>query len=148
MKSDDWIRTRTSRSPSTPLLDSFSLWIIQLFFCRCLFQSGVGHAWPHIQHPFWVDSMHETSQGNISISSYTKLRGLSPRANYTERATAACWRSLYQLLPGSKKYAFRLVSWSAYYYILKMVTCSFETSADFQRTTRRYIPEDRTLRSH
>jgi hypothetical protein len=24
-------------------------------------------------------------------------------------------------------------------------TCSSETSVDFQRTTRRYIPEDRTL---
>jgi hypothetical protein len=23
----------------------------------------------------------------------TKLRGLSPRANYTDRATASCWRS-------------------------------------------------------
>jgi hypothetical protein len=23
----------------------------------------------------------------------TKLRGLSPRANYTDRATAVCWRS-------------------------------------------------------
>jgi hypothetical protein len=28
----------------------------------------------------------------------TKLRGLSPRANYTERAAAACWRSWCQLL--------------------------------------------------
>jgi hypothetical protein len=28
----------------------------------------------------------------------TKLHGLSPRANYTDRATAACWRSDYQLL--------------------------------------------------
>jgi hypothetical protein len=27
-----------------------------------------------------------------------KLRGLSPRANYTDRATAACWRSDCQLL--------------------------------------------------
>jgi hypothetical protein len=27
-------------------------------------------------------------------------------------------------------------------------TCSSETSVDFQRTTRRYIPEDRTLRNH
>jgi hypothetical protein len=32
---------------------------------------------------------------------------------------------------------------------LKMeVTCSFETSVDFQRTTRRYIPEDSTLHNH
>jgi hypothetical protein len=28
----------------------------------------------------------------------TKLHGLSPRANYTDRATAACRRSNYQLL--------------------------------------------------
>jgi hypothetical protein len=26
--------------------------------------------------------------------------------------------------------------------------CSSETSVDFQRTTRRYIPEDRTLHEH
>jgi hypothetical protein len=28
----------------------------------------------------------------------TKLHGLSPRANYTDRATAACWRSDCQLV--------------------------------------------------
>jgi hypothetical protein len=28
----------------------------------------------------------------------TKLRGLSPQANYTDRATAVCWRSLCQIL--------------------------------------------------
>jgi hypothetical protein len=28
------------------------------------------------------------------------------------------------------------------------VTYSSETSVDFQRTTRRYIPEDRTLQTH
>jgi hypothetical protein len=34
----------------------------------------------------------------------------------------------------------------AYSSTLKMeVTCSSETSVDFQRTTRRYIPEERTL---
>jgi hypothetical protein len=27
----------------------------------------------------------------------SRLRGLSPRANYTDRATAACWRSYCQL---------------------------------------------------
>jgi hypothetical protein len=27
-------------------------------------------------------------------------------------------------------------------------TCSSETSADFRRTTRRYIPEDRTCYNH
>jgi hypothetical protein len=32
------------------------------------------------------------------------------------------------------------------YSTLKMETCSFETSVDFQRTTRRYILEDRTLK--
>jgi hypothetical protein len=28
------------------------------------------------------------------------------------------------------------------------VICSFETSVDFQRTTRRYIPEDKTHHNH
>jgi hypothetical protein len=44
--------------------------------------------------------------------------------------------------------AFTLVSCSAYSSILKMeATCSFETSVDFQQTTRRYILEDSTLLS-
>jgi hypothetical protein len=36
----------------------------------------------------------------ISFTSYTKtkLRGLSPQENYTDRETAACQRSQYQLL--------------------------------------------------
>jgi hypothetical protein len=38
------------------------------------------------------------------------------------------------------------VTCRAYSWILKMeVVCSSETSVDFQRSTRRYIPEDRTL---
>jgi hypothetical protein len=42
--------------------------------------------------------------------------------------------------------AFTLVSCSAYSSTLKMeATCSSETSNDFQRITRRYIPEDSTL---
>jgi hypothetical protein len=41
---------------------------------------------------------------------------------------------------------FMLFSCLAYSSILKMkATCSSETLADFQRTTRRYIPEDVTL---
>jgi hypothetical protein len=31
---------------------------------------------------------------------------------------------------------------------LNIKTCSFKTSVDFQRATRRYIPEDRTLHNH
>jgi hypothetical protein len=35
----------------------------------------------------------------VQIILYKKeLHGLSPRANYTDRATAACWRSDCQLL--------------------------------------------------
>jgi hypothetical protein len=34
----------------------------------------------------------------ICIRHWTKLRGLSPRANYTDRVTAACRRSKCQLL--------------------------------------------------
>jgi hypothetical protein len=42
--------------------------------------------------------------------------------------------------------AFTLVSCSAYASTLNMeAICSSETSVDFQRTTRRYIPEDSTL---
>jgi hypothetical protein len=42
-----------------------------------------------------------------------------------------------------------LVSCSAYSSTLKMETiCSSETSVDFQRVTRRYIPEDKTLHNH
>jgi hypothetical protein len=45
--------------------------------------------------------------------------------------------------------AFTLVSCSAYSSILKMeAKCSSETSVDFQRTTRRRIPEGRTLHNH
>jgi hypothetical protein len=43
---------------------------------------------------------------------------------------------------------FLLVSCLAYSLTVKMETiCSSETSVDFHRTTWRYIPEDRTLRS-
>jgi hypothetical protein len=34
----------------------------------------------------------------INNNNNKKLRGLSPQANYTDRATAACWRSLRQIL--------------------------------------------------
>jgi hypothetical protein len=44
---------------------------------------------------------------------------------------------------------FTLVSCLSYSSTLKMeVTCSSETSVDFRRTTRRYIPEDRALHNH
>jgi hypothetical protein len=44
---------------------------------------------------------------------------------------------------------FTLVSCLGYYSTMKMeATCSSETSVDFQPTTRRYIPEDRTLHNH
>jgi hypothetical protein len=44
---------------------------------------------------------------------------------------------------------FMLVSWWAYSSTLNMeATCSSETTFDFQRTTKRYIIEDRTLHNH
>jgi hypothetical protein len=44
---------------------------------------------------------------------------------------------------------FTLVSSLAYYSTLKMeATCFPETSFDLQRSTWRYIPEDRTLHKH
>jgi hypothetical protein len=45
--------------------------------------------------------------------------------------------------------AFTLVSCSAYSSTLNIeAICSSETSADFQRTARHYIPEDSTLHNH
>jgi hypothetical protein len=45
--------------------------------------------------------------------------------------------------------AFTLVSWLAYISTLKMkATCPSETSVDFQRTARRYIPEGTGLHNH
>jgi hypothetical protein len=38
------------------------------------------------------------SRGDKFSVATLKLHGLSPRANYTDRATAACWRSDCQLL--------------------------------------------------
>jgi hypothetical protein len=36
--------------------------------------------------------------GLSNLPGLKKLHGLSPQANYTDRATAACWRSWCQLL--------------------------------------------------
>jgi hypothetical protein len=45
--------------------------------------------------------------------------------------------------------AFTLLSCSAYSSTMKMeAMCSSETSVDFQRAIRRYIPKDRTLHNH
>jgi hypothetical protein len=43
---------------------------------------------------------------------------------------------------------FMLIFFLAYSSTLKETTCSSETSVDFQRSTERYIPEDRTLHNH
>jgi hypothetical protein len=57
------------------------------------------------------------------------------------RGQAACFSACHLLS--------RLVFCLAYSSILKMeAVCSSETSVEFQRTTRRYIPEDRTLNNH
>jgi hypothetical protein len=50
---------------------------------------------------------------------------------------------------GSKQSVPEEVSFKAYSLILMMeVTCSSETSVDFQLTTRRYIPEDSSRRNY
>jgi hypothetical protein len=47
----------------------------------------------------YLKEVHISSYGSIKFSiSKTKLHGLSPEANYTDRATAACRRSDCQLL--------------------------------------------------
>jgi hypothetical protein len=49
----------------------------------------------------------------------------------------------------SRTFAFTLVSFSAYSPTLKIeATCSSEMLVHFQRTTWRYVPEDRTLHNH
>jgi hypothetical protein len=45
-------------------------------------------------------------------------------------------------------HCFMLLSCLAYYSTLKMETCSSETSDDFQHTTWRYSPEDRSLHNY
>jgi hypothetical protein len=35
----------------------------------------------------------EYKASSRSLKTKTKLRGFGPRANYTDRATAACWQS-------------------------------------------------------
>jgi hypothetical protein len=52
------------------------------------------------------ETITETGEG--VLKNWTKLRGLSPRANYTHRATAACRRSDCQLL------RIEFVTWSAW----------------------------------
>jgi hypothetical protein len=51
-------------------------------------------------------------------------------------------------LCSKKAPALKLVSCSAYSSLKMEPICSFETSVDFQRTTRRYIPEVSTLHNH
>jgi hypothetical protein len=48
-----------------------------------------------------VNATHHTKYAGrycVQIKYIKKLHGLSPRANYTDRAIAACWRSDCQLL--------------------------------------------------
>jgi hypothetical protein len=53
---------------------------------------------------------------DITTSAYKKLRGLSPRANYTDRATAACRRSDCQLFADRGCYV--VIATDPYYRIL------------------------------
>jgi hypothetical protein len=54
-----------------------------------------------------------------------------------------------KLYPAVSATRFMLVSCLAYSSTVKIeATCSSETSVEFHRTTRRYIPEDRTLHNH
>jgi hypothetical protein len=62
---------------------------------------------------FSVHSSVHTHRANT-----TKLLGLSPRVNYTDRATAACRRSYYQLLWTE---CASHVNFQCIYFLLKMV---------------------------
>jgi hypothetical protein len=77
----------------------------------------------------------------IHISEYSATRWVQISA---PRLFAVFSQSLMQ--NRSSLPAFTLVSYLAYLTTLKMeATCSSEISVDFQQTTRRYIPEARTL---
>jgi hypothetical protein len=58
--------------------------------------------WAWLRHVFVPPKIFSCSLTDLIFSVVTelkkKLHGLSPRGNYTDRATAACWRSDCQLL--------------------------------------------------
>jgi hypothetical protein len=88
-------------------------------YSKCvLFLSSGQSSWLHIRRPGF-DSRHYQKKkvvglerGPLSLVSTTQTMefnfSLSPRANYTYRATAACWRSYCQLL------RIEGVTWSAW----------------------------------
>jgi hypothetical protein len=41
----------------------------------------------------WAITVEFHDKGVIMLLKKTKLHGLSPQTNYTDRVTAACWRS-------------------------------------------------------
>jgi hypothetical protein len=53
---------------------------------------------PHPEAPSSSRAYEDSRSPHLSTYSKKKLHGLSPRANYTDRATAACRRSDCQLL--------------------------------------------------
>jgi hypothetical protein len=81
------------------------------------------------------------------IPTYSQFK-VSRRFRETCRLHPQCRRIIQA---GNRHEADRviLVSCLVYFLTLKMeATCSFETSVDVQRTTRRYIQEDITLHDH
>jgi hypothetical protein len=78
------------------------------------------------------------------VFSVTTLWGITPCSplKVNRRFRGTCRLHLVQSFPPT----FTLVFSLAYSSALKMeLTCSSETSIDYQRTTRRYIPEDINL---
>jgi hypothetical protein len=68
---------------------------------------------------------------------------------YVILSILATMSSLWRVLSALLATCFTLVSCSASSSALKMeAICSFESYVDFHRTTRRCIPEDRTLLNH
>jgi hypothetical protein len=52
----------------------------------------IGHKHLHF-HGAEVTTCLALTQPDLTSELKTKLRGIGPRANYTDRATAACWQS-------------------------------------------------------
>jgi hypothetical protein len=89
---------------------------------------------------FWDLTPCSPLKVNIGFGETCRLHLQNRRISRSGKGRESKWQT--ELLPPT----FTLVSHSAYSSILKTeATCSSETSLDFQRTTRRFIPEDRTL---
>jgi hypothetical protein len=93
---------------------------------------------------FWDITPYSSFKVNRRFGGPYRLHLQGRRISRARYQSESRWQASLCLPP-----AFTLVSCSAYSPTLKMeAICSSEMSVNFQRTTRRYIPEDSTLHNH